>query len=90
MIIGIFVECSKEGWGSPLAEWNGFDEDGGFQNSPLGVESRGKDSYSMIAGVEVAEKKSKIYKDDKLKREIQQPFSGNGVRKFVEYLIDSK
>jgi len=37
----------KEGWGSPLAEWNGFDEDGGFQNSPLGVESRGKDGCSM-------------------------------------------
>ena len=37
----------KEGWGSPLAEWNGFDEDGCFQNSPLGVESRGKDGCSM-------------------------------------------
>ena len=33
--------------GSPLAERNGFDEDGGFQNSPLGVESRGKDGCSM-------------------------------------------
>ena len=39
--------------------------DGGDSlNSPLGVESREKDSYSMIAEVEVAEKKSKIYKDD--------------------------
>ena len=36
--------------GSPLAERNGFDEDGSFQNSPLGVESHGKDSCSMGSG----------------------------------------
>ena len=36
--------------GSPLVERNGFDEDGGFQNSPLGIESRGKDDCSMGSG----------------------------------------
>ena len=35
--------------GSPLAERNGFDEDGSFQNSPLGVESHGKDVCSMCS-----------------------------------------
>ena len=36
--------------GSPLAERNGFDEDDDFQNSPLGLESCGKDSCSMGSG----------------------------------------
>jgi len=40
----------KAGWGSPLAERNGFDEDGDFHNSPLGVESCGKDGCSMGSG----------------------------------------
>ena len=33
--------------GSPLAERNGFDEDDGFQNSPLVFETREKDGCSM-------------------------------------------
>ena len=33
--------------GSPLAERNGFDEDDGFQNSPLGLESLERDGCSM-------------------------------------------
>ena len=37
----------KAGRGSPLAERNGFDEDDGFQNSPLGLESRERDGCSM-------------------------------------------
>ena len=37
----------KAGRGSPLAERNGFDEDDGFQNSPMGSESREKDGCSM-------------------------------------------
>ena len=37
----------KVGRGSALAERNGFDEDGGFQNWPLGLESCAKDGYSM-------------------------------------------
>ena len=37
----------KVGQGSPLVERNGFDEDGGFQNSPLGLESHEKDGCSM-------------------------------------------
>ena len=36
--------------GSPLAERNGFDEDGGFQISPMGVESHEKDGCSMGSG----------------------------------------
>ena len=37
----------KAGQGSLFAERNGFDEDDGFQNSPLGLESREKDGCSM-------------------------------------------
>jgi len=37
----------KAGWGSPLAVRNAFDEDEGFPNSPLGLESREKDGCSM-------------------------------------------
>ena len=40
----------KAGRGSPLAVRNGFEEDDGFQNSPLGLESYGKDSCSMGSG----------------------------------------
>ena len=40
----------KAGRGSPLAERNGFDEDDGLQNSPLRVESCGKDGCSMGSG----------------------------------------
>ena len=40
----------KAGRGSPLAVRNRFDEDGGLQNSPLGVESREKDGCSMGNG----------------------------------------
>jgi hypothetical protein len=40
----------KAGRGSPLAEMNGFDEDGDSQNSPLGVESCGKDGCSIDSG----------------------------------------
>jgi len=37
----------KAGRGSPLAERNRFDEDDGFQNLPLGLESREKIGCSM-------------------------------------------
>ena len=37
----------KAGWGSPLTVRNGFNEDDGFQDSPLGLESRERDGYSM-------------------------------------------
>ena len=37
----------KAGRGSPLAERNRFDEDDGFQNLPLGLESREKDGCCM-------------------------------------------
>ena len=37
----------KAGRGSLFAERNGFDEDDGFQNSPLGLESRERDGCSM-------------------------------------------
>ena len=37
----------KAGWGSPLAVRNGFDEDDGFQNSPLGLESHERDGCSI-------------------------------------------
>ena len=40
----------KAGRGSPLAVRNGFEEDDGFQNSPLGLESYGKDICSMGSG----------------------------------------
>ena len=57
MITGIFTNCSRkelssnlgfEGrMGFTLAVRNGFDEDDGFQNSPLGLESRERDGCSM-------------------------------------------
>ena len=40
----------KAGRGSPLAEMNGFDEDGDSQNSPFGVESLRKGGCSMGGG----------------------------------------
>ena len=37
----------KAGWGPPLTVRNGFDEDDGFQDSPLGLESHERDGCSM-------------------------------------------
>jgi len=56
----------KAGWGSPLAVRNGFDEDDGFPNSPLGLESRERDGCSMGSrGKGRRKEKEKIrYKDD--------------------------
>ena len=55
----------KAGRGSPLAERNGFDEDDGFQNSPMGSESREKDGCSMGSrGKGRKKEKKKRYEDD--------------------------
>ena len=45
----------KAGWGSPLAIRNGFDEDDGFQNSPLGLESCERDGCSMDSDESMAD-----------------------------------
>ena len=44
-----------QGWGSPLAVRNGFDEDDGFQNSPLGLESCERDGCSMDSDESMAD-----------------------------------
>ena len=56
----------KAGWGSPLAIRNGFDKDDGFQNSPLGLESRERDGCSMGSRGKGRrkEKEKRRYEDD--------------------------
>ena len=59
----------KAGRGSPLAVRNGFNEDDGFQNSPLGSESYGKDGCSMGSrGKGRKKEKEKGYEDDYVRR----------------------
>ena len=60
MIVEIFIDCSREGSilnhgfegraGFTACRKKWFDEDDGFQNSPLGVESRRKGGCSMGGG----------------------------------------
>ena len=54
----------KAGRGSPLAERNGFNEDDGFHNSPMGSESREKDGCSMGSRGKGRKKERKRYEDD--------------------------
>ena len=56
----------KAGWSSPLAVRNGFDEDDGFQNLPLGLESRERDGCSMdsMGKGRRKEKEKRRYEDD--------------------------
>ena len=55
----------KAGRGSPLAERNGYNEDDGIQNSPMGLESCERDSCSMDSGGGCRRKeKEKRYEDD--------------------------
>ena len=55
----------KAGRGSPLAERNGFNEDDGIQNSPMGLESCERDSCSMDSGGgDRRKEKEKRYEDD--------------------------
>jgi hypothetical protein len=42
-------------------------------------------AYPWVVGVKVEGKKCKRYKDDLVRRKIQQLFSGNNVRKLVGY-----
>ena len=59
----------KTGRGSLLAERNEFDEDDGFQNSLLGLESREKDGCSMGSrGKGRKKEKEKGYEDDCVRR----------------------
>ena len=76
MIAGIFTNCSRkelslnhgfEGrMGFTACRKNGFDEDDGFQNLPLGLESRERDGCSMGSrgNCRRKEKEKRRYEDD--------------------------
>ena len=73
----------KAGWGSPLAIRNGFDKDDGFQNSPLGLESREKDGCCMGSrGKGRIEEKEKDTRMTESKDNVVV-VPGNSVRKLV-------
>jgi hypothetical protein len=63
-----------------------FEEDGGSQNSPFGVESYWMHSCSMIVGVEVESKKVKKYEDELGLKIIQLSFLATVLESLLVFL----